>query len=223
LISLCLHQGPLRRNGHWFPYVHIKTLYEAKVIDFLMFILRPSTRQWSLISLCLHQDPLRSNGYLFPYIHIKTICKAMVIDFFVISRPSAMQWSSIFLHQGPLRGHGHWFLSFRDPFLGIGLICFFFKKSEKKIISLSDRDPLHGNGHRIFGYRPFHRDWSNIFFKKSDFQKECGFSDQGPLHGNGHRILWIDLLHGIGLIYFFFFFFPKSKKKWCVGWIPSSW
>jgi len=36
-----------------------------------------------------------------------------------------------------------------DPLLGIGLICF-FKKSEKKKIKqsdLSDRDPLHGNGH----------------------------------------------------------------------------
>jgi len=39
-----------------------------------------------------------------------------------------------------------------DPLLGIGLI-YFFKKSEKKIIKqidLSDRDPLRGNGHRIF-------------------------------------------------------------------------
>jgi len=36
-----------------------------------------------------------------------------------------------------------------DPLLGIGL-NYFFKKSKKKIIKqsdLSDRDPLHGNGH----------------------------------------------------------------------------
>jgi len=36
-----------------------------------------------------------------------------------------------------------------DPLLGIGLNCFFIK-SKNKIIKqndLSDRDPLHGNGH----------------------------------------------------------------------------
>jgi len=124
LISLCLHQDPLRGNGYWFPYVHIKTLYEAMVIDFLMFTSRLSTRQWSLISLCLHHDPLWDNGHWFPHVHIKTLFKVMVMVFlyiealyetmvinFFTSRPSARQWS---------------------------------------LISLSDRDPLHGNVHLMF-------------------------------------------------------------------------
>jgi len=36
-----IHQDPLWDNGHWFPYVYIKTLYETMVIDFLMFTWRP--------------------------------------------------------------------------------------------------------------------------------------------------------------------------------------
>jgi len=77
LISLCLHQDPLRGNGHWLPYAYIMILYETMVIDFLMFTsrpsskqwswffftLRPSTRQWSSISL--HQGPLQDNGHWF--------------------------------------------------------------------------------------------------------------------------------------------------------------
>jgi len=77
----------------------------------------------------------------------------MVIDFFVTLRLSARQWSSISLHQGLCEAMVIDFFPFNiDPLLGIGLICF-FEKSEKKIINqsdLSDQDPLHGNGHRIF-------------------------------------------------------------------------
>jgi len=66
---------------------------------------------------------------------------------------------------------------------------FFFKKPEKKIIKqsdLMDRDLLHGNGHRIFGYRPSPRDWSNLIFQKVKFaKKKCGILDQDHLHGNG--------------------------------------
>jgi len=50
LIFLCLHQGPLRWNGHWFSYVYIKALSDGMVIDFLMFTSRPSPMEWSFIS-----------------------------------------------------------------------------------------------------------------------------------------------------------------------------
>jgi len=144
-----IYQDPLQGNSHWFPYVYIKTLYEAMIIYFLS----------------LHQGPLRGNGHRFPYIktlckamvidflcqiealyeaividflcHIEDLCKAMVIDLFtsrpfvrqwwlisyVTLRPSTRQWSSISLHQHPLRGNGDWFL-------------------------MSHRGPLRGNGHR---------------------------------------------------------------------------
>ena len=103
LISLCLHQDPLRGNGHWFPSIYIKTLFEAMVIDFFF--------------LCLNQDPLWHNGHWFPYVYIKALCNTMIIDFlmftsrssakqrswiFLSSRPSVRQWSSISLHQDPL-------------------------------------------------------------------------------------------------------------------------
>ena len=93
LISLCLHQCPLWHNGHWFPYIYIKTICEAMVIDFLMCTSRPSTRQWLLISLYSHQDHLRGNGHWF-LCHFEALYDAMVIDFFT-SRPFARQWSLI--------------------------------------------------------------------------------------------------------------------------------
>jgi len=127
LISLCLHQDPLRGNGYWFPYVHIKTLYEAMVIDFLMFTSRlsmrqwslisfvtsiPSARQWSLISLYLYQDPLQGNDHWFLYVYIKTLYEAMVIDYLMLTSWSSMrQWSLISScsHQDPLQSNGHGF------------------------------------------------------------------------------------------------------------------
>ena len=180
LISLCLNQDPLRRHGHWFSYVYIKAPCNAMVIDFLMFTSRPSTKQWSWFfsslrpyarqwsSISLHQGHLRGKGHWF-LCHIDALCEAMVINCFT-SRSSMKQWSliSLCLHQNPLRGNGHWFLCHIealyeamvidlfpfdiDPFLRIGLICF-FKESENKIIKqsdLSDQNPLLGNGHRIF-------------------------------------------------------------------------
>ena len=128
---LMSHRGPLRGNGHW--SLHIKTLYETMVIDFLchiealyeamvidLFTSRLSTRQWSSISL--YQDPLWGNGnwFLISYwgplrdhghrsLYIKTLCEAMVIVSFT-SRPATRQWLSISLHQDPLHDNGHWFL-----------------------------------------------------------------------------------------------------------------
>ena len=91
LVFLCLHQGPLRWNGHWFSlftsrpspmewslifFLYIKALSNGMVIDFLMFTSRPSPMErsfisfftsmpspmeWSLISLSQH-DPLLQNG-----------------------------------------------------------------------------------------------------------------------------------------------------------------
>jgi len=89
----CLHQDPLRDNGHLSPYVYLKTLYEAMIIDFLIFTSRPFVRQWSLISLCLHKYPLQGNGHGFrshrgplwgncyQFLYIKAFCEAMVINF----------------------------------------------------------------------------------------------------------------------------------------------
>ena len=105
------HQGPLRWNGHWYPYVYIKALSDRMVIGFLMFTSRPSPMEWSLIFLCLHQGPLRWNDHWFSYVYIKTLSDGMVIGFLMFtSRPSPMEWSLIFLclHQGPLRWNGHW-------------------------------------------------------------------------------------------------------------------
>ena len=127
LVFLCLHQGPLRWNGHWFS----------------LFTSRPSPMEWSLIFLFLHQGPLRWNGHWFSYVYIKALSDGMIIDFlslyqgplrwnghwfsFFTSRPSPMEWSLIFFlyikalsdgtvidlpssHQGPLRWNGYWFL-----------------------------------------------------------------------------------------------------------------
>jgi len=158
--SFYIYQDPLQGNGHWFPYVYIKTIYEAMVIDFLS----------------LHRGPLRSNGHRFLY--IKALCEAMVINLFtsrpsakqwplisyVTSRPSARQWSSISLQQGPLRGNSHWFLMpHRGPLQGNGHWSLYIETLCKAMVidfcvtsgpstrlwslNLLDIDPLHGNGH----------------------------------------------------------------------------
>jgi len=112
-IFLCLHQGPLWWNGHWFSYVYIKALSDGMVIDFLMFTSRSSPMEWPLIFLwqdpllwndhlflSSHQGPLQWNGHWF-LCHIKTLSNGMVINFFVTSRPSPMEWSLIFLTLRP--------------------------------------------------------------------------------------------------------------------------
>ena len=97
LIFLCLHQGPLRWNGHWFSYVYIKALSNGMVIDFLMFTARPSPMEWSLFS-SLRQGPLQWNGRWYPYVYIKDLSDGMVIDFFVTAKPSPMEWSLFSFH-----------------------------------------------------------------------------------------------------------------------------
>ena len=96
--------------------------FKSKIQVLLLYISRPSARQWSLISFSSHQDPMRCNGNWSLY--IEALYEAMVIDLFtlrpsakqwslisyVTSRTSARQWSSISLHQDPLRGNGHWSL-----------------------------------------------------------------------------------------------------------------
>jgi len=154
--SISLHQGPLRGNGHWFPFLYIEALYEAMVIN--LFTSRPFARQWSLIPLS-HWGPLRGNGHRSLYIkilceamvinflcHIEALCEIMVIDLFtsrsstrqwslisyVTSSPSARQWSSISLHQGPLRSNGHWFLSSWYILSPWDWSQLFLKKSQKR-------------------------------------------------------------------------------------------
>jgi len=159
--------------------------FKSKIQVLLLYILRPSTRQWSSISL--HRGPLWGNGHQSLY--IKTICKTMVIDFLCTSRPSVRQWSSISLQQDPLRGNGHWFLmSHRGPLRGNGhrslyiktlceamiidflchieaiceaMVIFFFRIGTLYMIMVIES----------FRYRPSPRDWSNLFFKKSIIPK----------------------------------------------------
>ena len=109
--------------------------FKSKIQVLVLYISRPSARQWLLISFSLHRGPLRGNGHRS--LHIEALCEAMVIDLFtstpstkqwslisyVTSRPSTRQWSSISLHHDLLRGNDHWFL-------------------------MSHRGPLRGNGHR---------------------------------------------------------------------------
>ena len=78
------------------------------VFDFLLFISRPSSMEWSLIFMCFHIDALyKSNGHRSFISRPST--KAMIIDLsyrgplqsnghqFFISRPSSMEWSLIFI------------------------------------------------------------------------------------------------------------------------------
>jgi len=162
-----LHQDPLRSNGHWFPYVYIKTRSKAMVIDFLLFISRPFAKEWSLISyvtsrpstrqlslISLHQDPLRGNGHWF-----------------------------LMSHRGPLRGNGHWSLYINTlcEAMVIDFLChiealyeamvinlFTSRPSTRQwsLISLSDWGPLRNNCHWSisFWYIASPRDWSNPFF-----------------------------------------------------------
>jgi len=119
---------------------------------------KPSARQWS--SFSLHQDPLRGNGHWF-----------------------------LLSHQGPLRGNGHRslyiktlcevmvfdFLCHVETLYEAMIIDLFTSRPSTRqgsLISLSNWDPLCGNGHRIFRYRPSPQDWSNLFFKKSKLQKD---------------------------------------------------
>jgi len=99
LIFLCLHQGPLRCNGHWFSYIYIKVLSDGMVIDFLMFTSRsspmewsfisfftsrPSPMEWSLISLS-QWNPLLRNGRVCFLLWITTLFFELFIvyDWFV--------------------------------------------------------------------------------------------------------------------------------------------
>jgi len=129
--------------------LYIRTLYEIIVIDFLMFTLRPSTRQWSSISL--HQGPLRGNGHWFSYVtstpsakqwswfflNIKALYKAMVIDLFT-SRPSARQWSMISLFTSRPSARQWSLISYVTS-----------RPSTRQWSSISlNQDPLRDNGHR---------------------------------------------------------------------------
>jgi len=187
---LMSHWGPLRGNGHRSLYIktfceamvidylcHIEAFYEAMVID--LFTSRPSPRQWSLISyvtsrpsprqwssISLHQDPLRGNG-----------------NWFLMSHP------------GLLQGNGHrslYIMTFYEAMV-IDFLCHVEALCEAMVIdlftsrpcarqwsliSLSNWDPLRGNGHRIFRYRPSPRDWSNLFFKKSKLKKDFLFGSR---------------------------------------------
>jgi len=132
LIFLCLHQGPLRWNGHWFSYVYIKALYDGMVIDFLMFTSRPSPMECSLIFLCLHQGPLQWNGHWF-LCHIKALSNRMVVDFCHIKTLSYGMVESCFYfpYHDPLHRIGH------RTRLSRFLFIHFLLKIQTKLVSLS--------------------------------------------------------------------------------------
>jgi len=92
-----------------------------------------------------HRRPLRGNGHQSLY--IKTLYEAMVIDF--LCHIEALYEAMV-----------------------IDLFTSRPSARQWSLISLSDWDPLRGNGHRIFIYRPSPHDWSNLFFKKSKLQKD---------------------------------------------------
>jgi len=95
-----------------------------------------------------HQGPLRGNGHRSPY--IKTLYEAMVIDF--ICHIEALCEAMV-----------------------IDLFTSRPSARQWSLISLSDWNPLRGNGHQIFRYRPSPKDWSNLFFKKSKYKKNLVF------------------------------------------------
>jgi len=234
LISFYLYQDPLRGNGHWFPHVHIKVLYDVMVIDFLMFTSRlyakqwswffsssrPSTRQWSSISL--HQDPLRGNGHWFLYIN--TLCETLVIDF-LTSKPYTRQWSLIFLsHRDPLWCNGHQFIYIKTLYEALVIDFFTPRTSTMQWSSISlHQGPLWGNGHWFssFRYRPSPRDWSNMFFQK--VRKE------------NNKTKWFCQIVTIYMVMVtksfgyrpsprdWFNLFSKSQKKKNFGSEPSTW
>jgi len=165
--------------------LYIKNLYEAMVIDSLMFTSWPSARQWSLILLCLRHDPLRDNGHWFSYVYVMTLCETMVIDFLMFtSRPSVRQWSFISLcsHQDPLWGNGHWF-----SYLYIKTLCkamvivFLYIKTlwEAMVIDFL-----------MFTSRPSTRQWSWFFFTSRPYTRHWSLISlclhQDSLWGNGH-------------------------------------
>jgi len=238
-LILCLHQDPLRGNGHWF-FCHIKTLYEAMVIDFFtskpfarqwslisFYTSRPSARQRSLISLS-HRGPLQRNGHRLLY--IKALCEAMVTDFFVYiktlyeamvidlftSRPSTRQWSSISLHQDYLRGTGHWFLDIKPS---TPMVIDFFVTSRPSMrhwssISLH-KDPLWGTGHWFLSIKAL------CTTMVIDF-----FVTLRPLQSNGHWFIsfWYRLSsRDWSNLFFQKFKKENNKTKWFFGSGPSTW
>ena len=220
----------MQDNSYWFLYVHIKTLYETMIIDFLMFTSRPFARQWSLIFLC----------------HIESLCQAMVIDLFT-SRPSARQWSLIFLcHIKTL------YKAMVMVFLIIEVLCeamvidlFTSRPSTRQWSLISyvtsrpfakqwssislNQDPLQDNGHRSLYIKtlyeamvidfsvtsgPSGRQWSSISLH------------QDPLRTNGHWFL--SFRYGPSPRDWSNMFFQKVRKednktKWFVRSWPSTW
>jgi len=152
LIFLCLHQGPLRWNGHWFSYVYIKAISDWMVIDFLMFTARPSPMEWSLFSfftsrpspmewsltsLCLHQGPLQWNGHWF-LCYSKTLSNGMVIYFFLHIKALSNGMVIDFCHIKAL-----------SDGMVIDFLMFTSRPSpmEWSLISLSHQGPLQWNDH----------------------------------------------------------------------------
>jgi len=152
LISLCLHQGPLWWNGHWFSYVYSKTLSDGMVIvffpyikvvsdgmviDFLMFTSRPSPMEWSLIFLCLRQSPLQGNNHWF-LCYIRTLSYGMVESFFTFHIMTlftelviAPIWVGFYSSSSSLKFRQNWCLYLYLSFTTIIWKCHIFILSNK--------------------------------------------------------------------------------------------
>jgi len=190
LIFLCLHQGTLRWNGHWFSYVYIKALSDGMVIDFLRFTARPSPMEWSLFSF-LTSRPSLMKWSMFS---------------FLTSRPSPMKWSLIFLclqqnplwwnghcflslHQGPLRCNGHWFSYVYIKTLSDGMVIDF-------LMFTASPSPMEWSLFSFFTSRSSPMEWLLISL--------C--LHQGPLQGNDHWFLCYIKTLSYGMVESFFTF-----------------
>jgi len=174
----CLHQGPLRWNGHWFPCLHQGPLWW--------------NGHWFS---CLHQGPLRWNGHWFSYVYIKALSDEMVIDFLMFHIKA--------LSDGMVID----FLMFHIKALSDEMVIDFL---------ISHQGPLRWNGHwfSFFTSRPSPMEWSFVsFFTSRPSPMEwplISLSQQDPLLRNGRVcfLLWITTLFFDSVIVYAWFVFP---------------
>jgi len=166
------------------------------------------------------------NSGSFILLYIKTLCKAMVIDFLMFtSRPSAKQWSLIYLcsrpsttqwslislclHQDPLQSNGHGFLIIEALCEAMIIDLFTSRPSARQwsLISYVTSRPSAKQWSWFFSTsRPSARQWSSISLHQDPLQGNGHWflmSHRGPLRGNGHQSLYIKTLCEAMVIDFF--------------------
>ena len=83
LIFLCLYQGLLQWNGHWFSYVYIKALSNGMVIDLLMFNIKALSNRMIIDFLMFTSRSSLMEWSLIFFLYNKTLFNGMVSDFFL--------------------------------------------------------------------------------------------------------------------------------------------